>query len=256
MACRLKAELCCSEFRALTLAGQVLYFHFVENNVRRCAMSPCCSPLPTSGKTRSLFGGLMPNGVHWVCGLPMVTRQRQKIVPLASGDVVEIGFGSGLNLPHYDRSTVTSLIGINPDDGLPALGQKAIAAHHLPATLLVESAEAMSLPSASADSVVVTYSLCSIPDISSALAEIYRILRPHGRLFFCEHGRSPSLLVARLQDGLNAPWRFMAAGCHLNRDPGRLIAAAGFALDRYDVYDLGVGTGIIGTHHLGIARKL
>ena len=212
--------------------------------------STCC------GKKRSLLGGLVPVGVHWVCGLPMVSQQRQKIVPLATGDVVEIGFGSGLNLPHYDHAAVSSLIGINPDDGLPALGLKAIAAQPLPAQLLVESAEAMSLPSASADSVVVTYSLCSIPNIAAALAEIHRILRPHGRLFFCEHGRSPSRFVARLQDGLNAPWRLLAAGCHLNRDPGALIRAAGFEIDRYDVYDLGVGTGIIGTHHLGIARKL
>lgn len=197
----------------------------------------------------------MPFGVHWVCGLPMVTKQRQKIVPLASGDVVEIGFGSGLNLPHYDRSAVTSLIGINPDDGLPELAAKAIAAQELPATLLVESAEAMSLPDASADSVVVTYSLCSIPDIEAALADMCRILRPGGRLYFCEHGRSPSRFVARLQDGLNAPWRAMAAGCHLNRDPGSLIRAAGFALDHYEIYDLGVGTGLLGTHHLGIACK-
>ena len=197
----------------------------------------------------------MPSGVHLVCGLPMVTKQRQKIVPLATGDVVEIGFGSGLNLPHYDRDGVTSLIGVNPDDGLPELAQRAIARQDLKADLVIESAEAMSLTSASADSVVVTYTLCSIPDVASALAEIRRILRPNGRLFFCEHGRSPSRWVARLQDGLTPPWRAIAAGCHLNRDMGALIQAAGFVLERYDVYDLGVGTGLIGTHHLGIARK-
>ena len=99
----------------------------------------------------------MPIGVHLVCGLPVVTRQRAKVVPMAQGDVVEIGFGSGLNLPHYDRSAVRSLIGVNPDDGLPLLGEKAIAKQDLPAELLVESAEAMSLSSASADTVVVTY---------------------------------------------------------------------------------------------------
>ena len=196
---------------------------------------------------------LMPFGVHLVCGLPVVSRQRQKVVPMAWGDVVEIGFGSGLNLPHYDRERVRHVIGVNPDDGLPSLGRKAIARHDLSAELLVESAEAMSLPTASADSVVVTYSLCSIPNVEAALGEMRRILKPSGRLLFCEHGRSPSFRIARLQDSLTPPWRFMAAGCHLNRDVGSLLRAAGFVLEQYDVFDLGLGTRILGTHHIGVA---
>ena len=214
-------------------------------------MSDCC----VEDKSSGILGQFMPSGVHLVCGLPMVTRQRQKIVPLASGDVVEIGFGSGLNLPHYDRDVVRSVIGINPDDGLPRLARRAIDKHDISAELLVESAEAMSLPAQSADSVVVTYSLCSIPDVAAALSEAHRVLKPHGRLFFCEHGRSPKRHVAYLQDRLNAPWRWMAAGCHLNRDTGALIEASGFQMERYDIYDLGFGTRLVGTHHLGIARK-
>ncbi|WP_319497706.1 class I SAM-dependent methyltransferase [uncultured Cohaesibacter sp.] len=213
---------------------------------------PACCSRHGSG---SLLGGLMPVGVHLVCGLPVVTRQRARVVPLASGDVVEIGFGSGHNLPHYDRSAVRSLIGINPDDGLPELARRAIARQGMPTKLLVESAEAMSLSSECADSVVVTYSLCSIPDVMAALAEAHRILRPHGRLLFCEHGLSPRARVARLQNRFNAPWRFVAAGCHLNRDTGALIRSAGFEMDQYDIYDLGLGTRILGTHHVGIARK-
>ncbi|WP_316860061.1 class I SAM-dependent methyltransferase [uncultured Cohaesibacter sp.] len=216
-------------------------------------MADSCSC--ASCKSSSLFSGLMPRGVHLVCGLPVVTRQRQKIVPLAEGDVVEIGFGSGLNLPHYDRKAVRSLVGVNPDDGLPDLARKAIARQDLHTELLVESAEKMSLPSQSADTVVVTYSLCSIPDVSATLAEMHRILRPGGRLLFCEHGRSPKRDVAFLQDALNAPWRAVAAGCHLNRETGSLIEASGFALEQYSIYDLGFGTRILGTHHLGIARK-
>nr|WP_319388488.1 class I SAM-dependent methyltransferase [uncultured Cohaesibacter sp.] len=214
-------------------------------------MTACCSRRGSG----SLLGGLMPVGVHLVCGLPVVTRQRARVVPLASGDVVEIGFGSGHNLPHYDRGAVRSLIGINPDDGLPDLARRAIARQDMPAELLVESAEAMSLSSECADSVVVTYSLCSIPDVMAALGEAHRILRPNGRLLFCEHGLSPRAHVARLQNRFNAPWRFVAAGCHLNRDTGALIRAAGFEMDQYDIYDLGLGTRILGTHHVGIARK-
>ncbi|SNY94299.1 Methyltransferase domain-containing protein [Cohaesibacter sp. ES.047] len=208
----------------------------------------CATCRPERSKAR-----LMPFGVHVVCGLPVVTRQRQKIVPMAFGDVVEIGFGSGLNLPHYDSSNVRHVIGVNPDDGLPQLGRRAIDRHEVSAELLVESAEAMSLPSQNADSVVVTYSLCSIPDVEAALGEARRILKPHGRLFFCEHGRSPSAHVAKWQDRLTPPWRAVAAGCHLNRDTGALLRDAGFALEQHDVFDLGLGTRILGTHHMGVA---
>ncbi|WP_373236331.1 class I SAM-dependent methyltransferase [Cohaesibacter celericrescens] len=206
-------------------------------------------------KPNTLLSRIMPSGVHLVCGLPMVARQRQKVVPFASGDVVEIGFGSGLNLPHYDRSLVRKVIGINPDDGLPRLARRAIAQQDIPAELLVESAEAMSLSSHCADSVVVTYSLCSIPNVAAALSEAHRVLKPFGRLYFCEHGRSETHHVSRLQDVLTPPWRWMASGCHLNRDVGGLIQAAGFELERYDIYDLGFGSRIIGTHHVGVARR-
>ena len=215
-------------------------------------MSDCCCE--KSEKT-GFFSNLLPSGVDFICGLAVVTRQRQKVVPLASGDVVEIGFGTGLNLPHYDRSRVNRIIGVNPDDGLPSRARKVIDAQDLPVELLVESAEAMSLDTASVDSVVVTYSLCSIPDVAAALSEAWRVLRPEGRLYFCEHGRSPKRHVARLQDHLTPPWRSVAAGCHLNRDVGALLQAAGFELEQYDIYDLGFGSRILGTHHVGIACK-
>ncbi|MCV6545992.1 MAG: class I SAM-dependent methyltransferase [Cohaesibacter sp.] len=199
---------------------------------------------------------LTPRAVDVVCGLSIVSQQRQKIVPHAFGDVVEFGFGSGLNLPHYDQSKVRSLIGVNPQDGLPRLGRRAIAAQDLSVDLLVESAEALSLETGCADSVVVTYSLCSIPDVEAALLEARRILRPHGKLFFCEHGLSPKPFVAHMQHRLTPPWRWMASGCHLNRDVGALVRSAGFCLDQYDCYDLGFGSRILGTHHLGIASKI
>lgn len=209
----------------------------------------CCGG-QSSGLSR-----VMPRVIDLICGMKTVSRQRQRVVPFAQGDVVEIGFGSGLNLPHYDWDQVRSVTGINPDDGLPRLGWKAIEQQEKPIELLVESAEAMSLPDQSADSVVVTYSLCSIPDVEAALAEVRRILKPNGRFFFCEHGLSSRPVVAMLQDRLTPPWRRMASGCHLNRDIGTLVRAAGFAMEAYDVYDLGFGSRIFGTHHVGSAIK-
>lgn len=201
------------------------------------------------------LGRVMPRVVDLVCGMKIVSRQRQRIVPFAQGDVVEIGFGSGLNLPHYDWDQVRSVTGINPDDGLPRLGWKAIAQQEKPIELLVESAEAMSLPDQVTDSVVVTYSLCSIPDVDAALSEARRILKPNGKLFFCEHGLSSRPLVANLQHSLTPPWRWMASGCHLNRDIGTLVRAAGFEMEAYDIYDLGFGSRVFGTHHVGSAVK-
>lgn len=198
---------------------------------------------------------MMPSAVDLICGMTIVSQQRQRVVPFAQGDVVEIGFGSGLNLPHYDWDQVRSVTGINPDDGLPKLGWKAIEQQERPIELLVESAEAMSLPDQSADSVVVTYSLCSIPDVEAALSEARRILKPDGKFYFCEHGLSSRPVVAKLQHRLTPPWRWMASGCHLNRDIGNLVRAAGFELETYDIYDLGFGSRIFGTHHVGVAVK-
>lgn len=206
-------------------------------------------------RSENWFDHAMPSAVHLVCGLPVVTRQRQKIVPMATGDVVEIGFGTGLNLAHYDREQVRRVIGVNPDDGLPRMARRAIAGTDLDVELLVESAEAMSLPDESADSVVVTYSLCSIPNVYAALCEARRVLRPYGRLFFCEHGLSPQGRVARWQHRLTPAWRSVASGCHLNRDVGGLLRQAGFELEQYDIYDLGFGTRLLGTHHIGVAKK-
>lgn len=201
------------------------------------------------------FDRMMPRAVDLICGMKIVSRQRQRVVPFAHGDVVEIGFGSGLNLPHYDWDQVRSVTGINPDDGLPRLGWKAIEQQEKPIELLVESAEAMSLSDQSADSVVVTYSLCSIPNVEVALSEARRILKPNGKFFFCEHGLSPRPLVASLQYRLTPPWRWMASGCHLNRDIGTLVRAAGFEMENYNIYDLGFGSRIFGTHHVGSAVK-
>lgn len=228
-----------------------LYVQYIEY-MGVILMGKCCY---RAGKVGNWRDKLLPSGVHLVCGMAVVSRQRRKIVPFAHGDVVEIGFGTGLNLPHYDGSRVRKVIGINPDDGLPRLAKRAIAAQGIDVDLLIESAEAMSVSSHSADSVVVTYSLCSIRDVAAALSEAHRVLKPEGRLYFCEHGRSPKAHIAWLQDGLAPPWRWMAAGCHLNRDIGALVRAAGFEMEHYDIYDLGFGSRIMGTHHLGIARK-
>jgi len=171
---------------------------------------------------------LLPRLVHLTCGLKPAMKQRQKVVPLAHGHVLEIGIGSGLNIPFYDASRVQHLWGLDPSAEMWAIAQKNAVEHHLEAEFIQSGAETIPLPSHSADTVVMTYTMCTIPEVESALAEIRRVLKPGGQLLFCEHGQAPDDDVRRWQNRLNPLWRTLAGGCNLNRPIGELLEQAGF----------------------------
>jgi SAM-dependent methyltransferase len=177
---------------------------------------------------------ILPRLITASCSCSPVTRQRQKIVPLAEGVVVELGFGSGLNLPHYDPAKVRKVYAIEPAAGMLARARKAVGNAPFDVEVVSEKAEAMSLPAGSADTVLVTYSLCSIPNAIAALEGARRVLKPGGRLLFCEHGLAPDENVRRWQRRIEPVWRVIGGGCHLTRDIPALVSAAGFALDRVD----------------------
>ena len=174
---------------------------------------------------------LLPRVVQCACASPVVERQRAKVVPQAQGEVLEIGFGSGLNLPHYRREQVTRLWALEPSPEMRALAAGRVAASGLDLHWLDLPGEAVPLPDASVDCVVMTYTLCTIPDTVAALAQVKRVLRPHGRLLFCEHGAAPDAAVRRWQDRLDGLWGRLAGGCHLNRQIDALIGSAGFGFD-------------------------
>lgn len=171
---------------------------------------------------------VLPRLVHFTCGLKPVRLQRRKIVPLASGDVLEIGFGSGLNLPHYDPAAVRKLWALEPSAEMWSLAQDAVKASAVPVELVNADAEEIPLADASVDTVLVTYALCTIPDALAAISEMRRVLRPGGRLLFCEHGEAPDENVRRWQTRLNPLWHRSAGGCNLNRPISSLIEAGGF----------------------------
>jgi ubiquinone/menaquinone biosynthesis C-methylase UbiE len=150
-------------------------------------------------------------------------------VPAAEGRALEIGVGSGLNLPFYSQH-VRQVIGLEPSPKLIALARRAPRAST--AQFIEGSAEEIPLNDGTIDTVVMTWTLCSIPDASRALGEIRRVLKPGGHLLFAEHGRAPEPNIARWQDRLTPIWKCCAGGCHLNRAVGSLIEAAGFAFDR------------------------
>lgn len=195
-----------------------------------------------------------PALVSFACSLKPIARQREKIVPLASGRVLEIGFGSGHNLPYYDPSRVTALLALEPSEGMRARAKKRLAASPLRVEMLGLEAEQIPLDAASVDSIVMTYTLCTIQDAPRALAEMRRVLKPEGRLFFTEHGLAPDEGVARWQNRLNGAWRSIAGGCNMNRDIAGLIASAGFAFDSRSTMYLPGTPKILGFNVWGAAR--
>jgi ubiquinone/menaquinone biosynthesis C-methylase UbiE len=172
-----------------------------------------------------------------LCNLAMSNRRfvpyRQRVIAAAQGRVLEIGIGSGLNLPFYGAA-VREVLGLEPAPRLIGMAQRASHAAAIPVAFIEGSAEAIPLDDHSIDSVVTTWTLCTIPRAADALGEMRRVLRPGGQLLFVEHGLSPDASVRRWQDRLTPPWKFIAGGCHLNRPIRTLIESAGFRCDRIE----------------------
>ena len=174
---------------------------------------------------------VLPHLINLACGSKPARKQREKVVPLAAGDVLEIGFGSGLNLPWYDPGKVRRIWALEPAPGMRKLAQKNIEASGLEVELIDLPGEEIPLDPDSVDSVVITYTLCTIPDVHAALAGVRRVLRPGGRLFYCEHGKAPDAGVHAWQNRLNPAWRRFAGGCNMNRDIPALLNDAGFEIE-------------------------
>ena len=155
------------------------------------------------------------------------TARRAQLIPMATGSVLEIGIGSGLNLPFYSGE-VTRLRGIDPSAGMLSMARKRIGSMRFPVELTCQSAEELPVESGSMDTVVTTWVLCSIPNPLQALQEMKRVLRPGGRLLFVEHGLSPEPGVQAWQHRINPIWKRIAGGCNVDRKIDGLIIAAGF----------------------------
>jgi ubiquinone/menaquinone biosynthesis C-methylase UbiE len=175
---------------------------------------------------------VLPWVLDLACGMSTVTRQRTQVVPQAVGRVLEIGIGTGLNLAHYDVVRVESLTGVDPALQMHRLARRRAERAGLDVELIGLSAEErLPVDDASFDTVVMTYTLCSIPDAVAALREIRRVLAPGGRLLFCEHGRAPDESVQRWQKRLQPWWGPLAGGCQLGRDIPALLREGGFRAD-------------------------
>jgi ubiquinone/menaquinone biosynthesis C-methylase UbiE len=161
-------------------------------------------------------------------------KQRQKTVPQATGRVLEIGIGSGLNLPFYNPDKVEHLWGLDPSSEMWTFSKKAREKVGFDVEFINSGAENIPLDDNSADTVLFTYALCTIPDVPTALSEIRRVLKPGGCVLFCEHGAAPDEAVMRWQNRLNPIWQKIGGGCHLNRRIPMLLEQSGFILQELE----------------------
>ena len=159
---------------------------------------------------------------------------RSRVVRAATGRVLEIGIGSGLNLPFYGKA-ITQVLGLDPSPKLLDMARNAATRTSIPLDLVQGSAKDIPIEDRSIDTVVTTWTLCSIPEARHALAEMRRVLKPSGQLLFVEHGRAPERRVQWWQDHLTPAWKHLSGGCHLNRPISDLLQNAGFRIERLDM---------------------
>ncbi|MEQ8435717.1 MAG: class I SAM-dependent methyltransferase [Oceanicaulis sp.] len=197
---------------------------------------------------------VLPHLIGLACGAPQIMKKRSQIVPAAEGRVLEVGFGAGPNLEFYDTARVERLFALEPSEGMRRKAAGAIAAAPVAVEVIDLSAEAIPLEDASMDTVVLTYTACTIPDVNAALAEMRRVLKPGGRLLFSEHGRAPDAGVYKWQRRIEPVWKPIAGGCHLTRQIDDLITGAGFSIDRMEAGYLPKSPKFASFNYAGSAR--
>lgn len=199
---------------------------------------------------------VVPPLISCACSSKPIMKQREKIVPKAEGNVLEIGCGCGTNFDLYDHSKVTHLHAVEPAEGMVKRAKESWTRHGFatPCDIHHCGAEDLPLEAASIDTAVVTFVLCTIPEWQASLAELRRVLKPSGRVVFAEHGRAPDPSVAKWQRRVEPIWKRLAGGCHLTRDTGEMLNEGGFRLESYEAMYLPNTPKIAGYSVWGSAR--
>lgn len=197
---------------------------------------------------------LLPHVINLACSSKPVLRQRNKVVPFAEGRVLEVGFGSGLNLPFYNSDNVEFIWGLEPSEGMRKKALKNIAESTIDIKWLDLPGEEIPLDNNSVDTILLTYTLCTIPDWESALTQMKRVLKPGGKLLFCEHGEAPDESIKRWQQRVNPYWKRVAGGCNLNRPIPTCLEQMGFTIREMETRYLPSTPKIAGFNYWGYAQ--
>jgi SAM-dependent methyltransferase len=198
---------------------------------------------------------ILPRVLEAACSTKMVGEQRAKIVGLARGVVLEPGIGGGLNLPFYEPTQISKLIGVDPSVELGNKAKQRSSAVGFPVQLYSQSAELDAVDPGSVDTVVLTYTLCTVPSPARVLAAARRALKPDGTLLFCEHARAPDRGVRAWQHRIEPLWKSLAGGCHLTRDAAQHIRDAGFDIAAIEEHYVDQAPRFAGFHQIGRASK-
>jgi len=183
-----------------------------------------------------------------------ITYQRKKVVPLAEGRVLEIGLGAGHNLPFYDPAKVSHVWGLEPSPEMRERALKRARDAKFSLEFLDLKAEEIPLDDKAADTVLVTYTLCTIPEVVRALKGMRRVLKPGGRMIFCEHGRAPDANVRKWQDWITPYWKVIGGGCHVGRPIPELILEGGFEIEKMETMYLPATPKFAGFNYWGSAK--
>jgi ubiquinone/menaquinone biosynthesis C-methylase UbiE len=197
---------------------------------------------------------LLPRLQNKVMDRKDLREVRARVCSALSGDVVEVGFGTGLNAPYYPE-TVKRIAAVEPSALCMRIAEPRIVATSAKVELAGLTGERLDLPSEEFDGALSTWTLCTIPDVGAALEDIRRVLKPGGRFHFVEHGRAPDDQVARWQARIEPPWKRIAGGCHVTREINQLVEGAGFRVDQIDTYYVSGEPKVFGYTFEGVATK-
>lgn len=198
---------------------------------------------------------ILPHLIDKTCSVGQVMKLRSQIVPECEGVVLEVGIGSGINLPLYDASKVSLVYGLEPSEGMRRKARANLSEARVRVEWLDLPGEKIPLDNESVDTVLLTFTLCTIPDTQTALAQMLRVLKPGGKLLFLEHGQSPDHKIRKWQDRITPGWKKIAGGCHLNRPISELIEQAGFEVDALETLYVPKTPKIAGYVYKGRAHK-
>ena len=198
---------------------------------------------------------VVPKLLDVCCSTKPIKYQRNKIVPHAKGEVLEIGIGSGLNLPYYNKSLVKKVHGLDPSEELNQIALKNASEINLDINFIISGAEEIKLPSKSIDTVLITYTLCTIPEFKAALKEIKRVLKDDGIMLFCEHGLAPDKNISKWQNRINPLWGKLFGGCNINRNIPHIIQGSGLNIKKLEQMYLPSTPKIVAYNYWGVASQ-